>query len=42
VRRDVIKVFLVPGDVDPSQSSLPTANASILAHGGTCATQHAA
>jgi hypothetical protein len=42
VRRDVIKMFLVPGDMAPSQSTLPTANASILAHSGTCATRHAA
>jgi hypothetical protein len=35
VRRDVIKMFLVPGDVAPIQSTLPTADASILAHGDT-------
>jgi hypothetical protein len=37
-RRDVVKMFLVTGDVAPIQSTLPTADASILAHGGTCAT----
>jgi hypothetical protein len=42
VRRDVIQNFLVPGDVAPSQSTQPSADASILAHGGTCATRHAA
>jgi hypothetical protein len=41
MRRDVIKMFLVPGDVSPSHSTLPTADASILALGGTCATRHA-
>jgi hypothetical protein len=40
VKRDVIKKILVPGDVAPLQSTLPTAEASILAHGGTCATRH--
>jgi hypothetical protein len=35
-------MFLVPVDVAPSQITLPTADASILAHGGTCATRHAA
>jgi hypothetical protein len=42
VRRDMIKMFLVPGDAAPSQITLPTAYASILAHDGTCATQHTA
>jgi hypothetical protein len=37
-RRDVIKMFLVHGDVAPIQITLPTADASILTHGGTCAT----
>jgi hypothetical protein len=37
-----MKMFLVPGDVAPSQSTIPNADASILAHGGTCATRHAA
>jgi hypothetical protein len=41
-RRDVIKMFLVPGDVAPSQITLSTGDASILAHGVTCATRHAA
>jgi hypothetical protein len=41
VIRDVIKMFLVLGDVAPSQSTLPTTDASILAQGGTCATRHA-
>jgi hypothetical protein len=31
-------MFLVPGDVAPIQSTLPTDDASILTHGGTCAT----
>jgi hypothetical protein len=42
LRRDVLKKNLVTGDVDPSQSTLPTVDASILAHGGACATRYAA
>jgi hypothetical protein len=42
VRRGVIKIFLVPGDVAPIQSTLPTDDASILTPGGSCATLHAA
>jgi hypothetical protein len=42
VRRDAIEMFLVSGDVAPNQSTLPTADASILEHIGTGATRHAA
>jgi hypothetical protein len=35
-------MFFVPGDVDPSQSTLPNVDAYILARGGTCATRHTA
>jgi hypothetical protein len=41
VKRDVIKEFLVPDEVVPSQSTLITDEASILANGGNCVTRHA-
>jgi hypothetical protein len=42
VKRDVIKEFLVPCDVPPSKSTLPTAEASVLANIRNCVTRHAA
>jgi hypothetical protein len=42
VKRDAMKEFLVHGDVSPNQSTLPTAEASILKNCGNCVPHHAA
>jgi hypothetical protein len=42
LKRGAMKEFLVTGDVVPSQSTLPTAEASILVNGENCVTRHAA